>query len=239
MQFDLRDVARMLNVPENKIYQWIHEEQLPARQVNGKYCVDQAELLEWATLKRIDISTEAFSGRDGQYALSAELDLAAALEAGGICRQISGSDKALVLRAVVDNMNLPANFDRASLLELFLARESLGSTAVGDGIAIPHPRHPVILPVDRPNVSICFLDQPLEFGAADKKRVDTLFVLVSPTIRAHMQMLARISRALGNAKVRELLRARASETEILAAIRQSESTLEDPAVAVRPLSQSA
>ncbi len=228
MRFDLRDVARMLKVPEAKVYHWINEEHLPTRQVNGKYCFDQAELLEWATMKRVSIPTEAFYENDNQ---AVEVNLAAAIEQGGVYRDLAGADKAAVLRAMVDAMRLPADFDRASLLDLFLSREQLGSTGVGDGIAIPHPHHPVILPVNRPNVSICFLARPLEFGAADKKPVDTMFVLISPTIRVHMQMLARISRALGDVSVRELLRARASELEIIAAIRQVELAFDEPAAA--------
>ena len=212
MQFDLRDVARMLKVPETKVYHWINEEHLPVRQVNGKYSFDRSELLEWATMKRLSIPTEAFHDNHSQ---ASEVSLATALEQGGICRDLSGADKPAVLREMVEGMRLPASFDRAPLLELFLSREQLGSTGVGDGIAIPHPRHPVILPVNRPHVSICFLAQPLEFGAADKKPVQTLFVSISPTIRIHMQMLARIARALGDGSVRELLRARASESEII------------------------
>jgi nitrogen PTS system EIIA component len=235
MQFDLREVARMLKVPENKVYHWINEEHLPVRQVNGKYSFDRMELLEWATLKRLSIPAEAFYENHSQ---SSDIGLVAAIEQGGVCRDLAGSDKAEVLRAVVDAMRLPDGFDRASLLELFLSREKLGSTGVGDGIAIPHPRHPVILPVNRPHVSICFLAQPLEFGAADKKRVDTLFVLISPTIPVHMQMLARISRALGDGPVRQLLRARAGDSEIIAAIGRIESELDEPAATNGSIRQS-
>jgi nitrogen PTS system EIIA component len=221
MQFDLRDVARMLNVSENKVFHWINEEQLPARQVNGKYCVDRAELLEWATLKRLSIPTEAFHDSDGQVA---EVNLDAALEDGGICRDLAGADKPTVLRAVVEALRLPDGFDRESLLELFLSRERLGSTGVGDGIAIPHPRHPVILPVHRARVSICFLAEPLEFGAADRKPVDTLFVLISPSIRIHMQMLACIARALTDVALRDLLRTRGNDAQIRQTIRRIEQT---------------
>src|SRR5580704_9409894 len=114
MQFDLRDVARMLKVPETKVYHWINDEQLPVRQVNGKYSFDRAELLEWATLKRLSIPTEAFHDNQSQ---ASEVSLAAALEQGGICRDLSGADKAAVLRTVVEAIRLPADFDRAPLME--------------------------------------------------------------------------------------------------------------------------
>jgi PTS system nitrogen regulatory IIA component len=104
---------------------------------------------------------------------------------------------------------------RSVLHQLFLARESIGSTAVGEGIAIPHPRHPVVLPVGRPMLTLCFLDQPIDFGALDHQPVHTLFVLVSPTIRAHLRMLARIACALRDEGFRAVLKRRASANEIL------------------------
>src|ERR1700722_5858941 len=105
MQFDLRDVARMLKVPETRVSHWINEEHLPVPQVNGKFSFDQSELLEWATLKRLSIPTEAFHDNDSQ---ASEVSLAAAVEQGGICRDLAGADKPAVLRAVVEAMRLPA-----------------------------------------------------------------------------------------------------------------------------------
>ncbi len=119
-------------------------------------------------------------------------------------------------------MQLPAGFDRSVLCELFLARESAGSTAVGDGIAIPHPRHPVVLPVGRPMLTLCFLERPVDFGAADRQPVHTLFVLVSPTIRAHLRMLARIACALRDEPLRAVLKRRGPPAEVLREVRRVE-----------------
>ena len=69
------------------------------------------------------------------------------------------------------------------LFRLFLAREASTSTAIGRGIALPHARNPVILHVEHPMVTLCFLEQPVEFGASDGKPVEVLFSLVCPTMR--------------------------------------------------------
>ena len=45
------------------------------------------------------------------------------------------------------------------------------STAVGDGIAIPHVRNPVVLHVGRPAIALCFLERAIEYGALDGKPV--------------------------------------------------------------------
>ena len=223
MQLDVRDVARILQVPESKVYHWISEDHLPAQQVGGKYRFDRAELLEWATLRRMNLSAEALGGGNGNQAL---LSLVDALELGGVVHQLAAVDKRTALEAVVAKMALPTGFDQSSLVELFLAREQLGSTAIGEGIAIPHPRHPVILPVARPSLTICFLAQPIDFAAGDANQVHTLFVLVSPTIRIHLQMLARISRVLQDKPFREILRRQGSHAEILPAIAKVEESMD-------------
>src|SRR5207302_1584437 len=86
-----------------------------------------------------------------------------------------------VNEAVVGAMPLPAGLDRNFLMQVFLSRESLGSTGVGDGIALPHPRYPMVLPIERPFITVNFLEQPIPYASADGKPVHTLFALLSPT----------------------------------------------------------
>jgi PTS system nitrogen regulatory IIA component len=95
------------------------------------------------------------------------------------------------------------------------ARENLGSTAVGDGVAIPHPRHPLVLHVSRPSITLGFLETPVDFGALDGKPVDTLFVILSPTVRAHLHLLAVLAFGLHQPDFARAVRARAGRAEIL------------------------
>jgi PTS system nitrogen regulatory IIA component len=109
------------------------------------------------------------------------------------------------------------------LLELLEGREALASTGVGDGIALPHARDPLVVPVDDPTVLLCFLAKPVDFGAVDAQPVSTLFLLLSPTVRSHLQLLARVSFAVHDAQVKELLRAQAPRESILERIGAIES----------------
>lgn len=208
MQFDVREVSRMLQVPEQRIYQWINNDGFPAAWVNGRYCVNRVDLLEWVAERR-DLPKESLK------ASFAETNLADALRLGGIEHDIAAADKATAIKSVIDCLHLPHSFKRDDLFELFKARETAGSTALGDGLAIPHPRHPVILPIERPVINLCFLSQPIEFGAADKGPVDTLFVMVCPTVEAHLSLLSRLAIALHDAKFRDAIKRKASEDEIL------------------------
>ena len=81
-----------------------------------------------------------------------------------------------------------------------MARESIGSTALGKGIAIPHPRRPIVLPVATSTISVFFLKTPIQFGAVDGQPVHTVFALVAPTVQSHLHLLAAaLVRAAGSA----------------------------------------
>lgn len=214
MQFDAREVARMLRVPEQQVYQWVDKEELPGAWVNGRFCVNRVDFLEWVAQRRElskDFLKETFIDPSG------DISLADALRLGGIEYDVAAGDKPTALKAIIDCLHLPPSFNRVDLFELFKARETAGSTALGDGLAIPHPRHPVILPIERPVMNLCFLAKPIEFGAADKGPVDTLFVMVCPTVPAHLSLLAQLATALHDEAFRGLIKRRASEEEILLA----------------------
>lgn len=217
MQLGVRDVARILNVSEKSIYRWIQQGQLPAYKVNDQYRFNRAELLEWANAQKINVSTEMFAEPDA----AAELmpDFADSLEAGGIFYRLEGSDKESALRSVVNAMKLPPDMDREFLLRVLLARESMASTGIGDGIAIPHVRNPIVLSVSHPAISLCFLEKPVDFDAVDGKPVHTLFTLVSPTVRVHLYLLSRLAFALRNPGFKEAVARQGSREEILAAAR--------------------
>src|SRR5262249_25954122 len=152
---------------------WIKQRGLPAQHAGGQYRFNRAELLEWAAANNVKVSFELFDAVDTDQ--EAIPTLASALEAGGIFYNLKGKTKEDTLRSLVDVLPLPAEINRELLFQLLLARETSASTAIGRGIALPHARNPVILHVERPLVTLCFLEQPVEFGAMDGKPVQVFF----------------------------------------------------------------
>jgi PTS system nitrogen regulatory IIA component len=220
----VRDVAGLLKVSEKTVYRWIDQGVLPAYRVNEQYRFNRAELLEWATSRKMNVSTELFE--EPESSTVPLPGLADALQAGGIFYRVSGTDKASVLRAVVEHMRLPEEVDREFLLRVLIARENLQSTGVGDGIAIPHVRNPIVLHVSRPLITLCFLEKPVDYEALDGKPVGALFSLVSPTVRAHLRMLSRLAFALHDAGFKSAVTGQASRDEILREARRVEASLE-------------
>jgi PTS system nitrogen regulatory IIA component len=223
MQLTLRDVSKLLNVSEATATRWIKQRGLPARLVGGRYRLNRSELLEWATANDVQVAAELFdeTGKEVETIPS----LAEALEAGGVFYDLKDTSKERSLRALVDVLPLPEGMDREFLLSLFLAREASASTAIGEGIALPHVRNPVVLQIARPMIALCYLEKPVDFGALDGQPVHVLFSLVSPTVRCHLQLLARLSFALHDAKFKSVVLWRGRPDEILREARRVESQL--------------
>ncbi len=193
---------------------------MPSCHIHGQYRFNRAELLDWATARKIHVPSEILSDPDDN---SSRLPaLADALQAGGVFHDIRGSDKESLLGAVVAVMPLPAEVDRELLLGMLLAREALQSTGIGDGIAIPHVRNPIVLHVPRPAVTLCFPSKPVEFAALDGKPVHVLFTVVSSTVRVHLHLLARLAFALRHEGFRKAVMRHAAEAPIFEAAREAE-----------------
>lgn len=223
MQLTVREVSHLLNVPEETVYRWIQRGTLPAYRVQDQYRFNRAELLEWATLHQIEVSPALFPKPESP---STPLPrLARALEQGGIHHGLAGDDKEAVLRAVTQVMPLPAGMDRDLLLQVLLAREELASTGVGEGIAIPHVRHPIVLEVPTSAISLCFLETPVDFSALDGQPVHCLFTLVSPTVRAHLHLLSRLAFALRDPGFKAAVLRHGAPAQILEEARRVESQL--------------
>lgn len=225
MHLTVSDVAGILQISENTVYRWVHDRNLPTSQVNGQYRFDRAQLLEWATNAKVEIRPLAFA--NGPAGRQPRLD--DALRSGGVFHDLPGDDKPAVLRELVQRLPLPADYDRDGLLYMLRGREALGSTSIGEGIALPHPRFPVVHPNCPPQVTLCFLRQPVDFKAPDGQPVHTLFALLSPTVRTHLQLLARLVYALRDPGFREVLHRKGSAEEVLVQATRLEQTLDLPA----------
>ena len=212
MDLRVRDVARLLNVSEETVYRWARKGSLPSHRVHDQYLFNRVELQEWAALHKHRVSPELFTP-DGPT--EPPPGLLAALECGGIVHELPGENREEVLAAVAQLPGIPAGVNRQLLYQLLLARETLASTSVGDGIAIPHPRDPVVVHVEQPLVFLCFLRHLVDFGAPDGRPVEALFLLLTPSVRDHLRMLSRLAAALHDEPLKQLLHAAAPSGAIL------------------------
>jgi len=226
MKLTVRDAAKLLQTSEATVHRWIREKSIPFHRVNDSYRFHSAELLEWATSRGMRISAREFQADEAEDGAPMPR-LADALAVGGVHHRVPGKDRASVLHAVVERMPIEAA-DRDMLCDFLLAREALGSTGVGEGIAIPHVRNPIVLHVDRSSVTLCFLETPVDFDAIDGQPVDTIFSVVSSTIRGHLHLLSRIAAALHDKEFKRAVLQRATPEQLLKEARRVEEGLVAP-----------
>jgi PTS system nitrogen regulatory IIA component len=219
MDLSVRDVAGLLNVSENTVYRWVREGTLPSHRVHDQYRLNRVELQEWAATHGHRVSPDLFASSGSEELPS----LAAALERGGIHHGLAGSRREEILGAVTKLPGIPDGVDRELLYQLLLAREALAPTGVGRGIALPHPRDPVVLHLREPRVLLCFPETPVAFGALDGEPVRALFLLLSPSVHAHLQMLARLAYALHDDALLALLDRREAPDVLMDRVRALES----------------
>ena len=131
-----------------------------------------------------------------------------------------GTSKKQVLEELSKLAEIKLGINSRILLENLTKREKLGSTAVGNGIAIPHANAATI---DRPFVFVSTLINGLDFNSTDDLPVDIIFLLIAPDNRGseHLQALALISRLLRNIELTTKLRGCKSAESALAVISQS------------------
>ena len=113
--------------------------------------------------------------------------------------------KKRVFERAAEAMGGALNLSSETIYRALLAREKLGSTAIGEGIAIPHCR------INECAVAagcLVTLQKPIDFGSADGQDVDIIFVLLVPeeATEAHLKLLAALARSFSNAEVRERVR---------------------------------
>lgn len=223
MQLTIREAASYFGVNEQTFRRWISQRALPVHEVYERIYLNPLELWEWAVEQGIPVSRgllERARRTPEEIPPLSEL-----LRVGGIFHDVEGATKSDVLRALLDRLPLPPELDRDFLFNIFEAREAMGSTGIGDGIAIPHVRNPVILQIDQSFVTLCLLRHPVDFDAPDGRPVHALFLVVSMTVPAHLRILAQLGFVLRDEPLRQLLREAAPAEAVRGRIEFVESSL--------------
>lgn len=222
MFLKVADVAAVVGVDERTVLNWIRNQGLPAHKQDDRYRINRVDLLEWATSKGIIIPPDVFAAREELQLLPT---VSEALRQGGIHYDLPGDSPEKSLWEVVARLDLPPGLDPEFLLQTLLAREALGSTAFGNGIAIPHVRNPIVGPTGESAISLCFLKNPIDFNAIDGKPVTILFTFVTPNVKAHLHLLAKLAFLLHDQAFQALLHRPGTAAEIMAAVRTLEETI--------------
>jgi len=139
-----------------------------------------------------------------------------------IIPELKAKDKKSVLGELADVISrYDANIDKGMLLKVLIEREHLGSTGIGDGVAIPHGK---LSSVKQPIVSFGRSKKGLDFDSMDGQPAFLFFLLLAPenSSGVHLQVLTKIARILKSSTFRKALMRVDSREEIYQTIIQTD-----------------
>ena len=134
----------------------------------------------------------------------------------------SATSKKRLMQDISDLYEHAYGLETDVVLEALLAREALGPTGVGHGIALPHAR---LADLDRVVGTFVLLDKPIDFGSVDRQPVDIAFALFAPEDAGvdHLKALALVSRTLRDTSVCTKLRANRNPATLYTILTSAES----------------
>lgn len=142
-----------------------------------------------------------------------------------IIADLDASTKEEAIRQMVAALkeagSIPADQEE-SIVAAVLKREELGSTGIGNGVAVPHTKHPS---VDRLIATVALAKKGVDFASLDGEDVYILFLLISPPDRPgdHLRGLENISRHLRNQNFCNFLKQAKTKEEVLELLREADA----------------
>jgi nitrogen PTS system EIIA component len=133
------------------------------------------------------------------------MEIADLLRPEQVIAHLRATSKKQALQDLARRAAQTAGQNERAIFDVLMERERLGTTGVGNGIAIPHGKLPSL---DRLHGLFARLDHPIDFDAIDERPVDLIFLLLAPESAGadHLKALARVSRLLRDKAACEKLR---------------------------------
>ena len=222
MELKLKEVAEMLQVSDKTIYRWVKDGKIPCYRINHQYRFHRDEINKWANINGKK-STVVLDDKVNEPDLSGEVSLYDKLRKGGIYYRVSSPNMEVAIKNAVEIINLPISIERNELQQILLKREAMAPTAIGNGIAFPHPREQILSDILEESISICFLDKPIVGYALDPEPIHSIIIILSATPETHLRLLSRLSFLCRNELFINLLKNSASREEIFNFINEFEN----------------
>jgi PTS system nitrogen regulatory IIA component len=139
----------------------------------------------------------------------------------GVVADLKATSKKQALQDLAKRAAEVSGLHERAIFDVLMERERLGTTGVGNGIAIPHGK---LASLERLHGLFARLEQPIDFHAIDERPVDLIFVLLAPENAGadHLKALARISRLLRNNGICDKLRGTDSAEALFAILTESQ-----------------
>lgn len=146
-------------------------------------------------------------------------DLTSLISKGGVFT-VEGSSTTEIYEKVCNLIKFPESITSDAVFNALCAREKIMSTAVGNGIALPHASVPIIKEEEEQRVCVVYLKEPLNMNAPDEMKVHTMFVILTQNRQTHLQVLSRLVSLLRDTSFLKLLENQANGVDLIEKIRE-------------------
>lgn len=219
MELNIKDISHLLMLPEKEVQQLIKKNEIPFQHLHDKVVFNKHQIIEWALGHNLPINVSGHQ-KLSEYHIET---LGTLLDKDSFHYDCELTETGY-LEQMISQINFERNVDKEIIVQLLKSRESMMSTAIGNGISLPHPRVPLMVGKNKPLINFFFSNKPLDLKSIDGKPVHTLIMLISQTIKQHLSLIAHLSFLLSKETFRFALENRLECNEILDIITKIEET---------------
>lgn len=145
------------------------------------------------------------------------VDIAKLIHNGGVFKDVEGNTPEEIYKNLSGMLKLPDYISAETVCKALCEREKVMSTAVGNCIALPHSRSPILKEESEQCICVVYPKNALDMKAPDDRLVTTMFVLLSQNSQVHLKILGKLASLFRNPRFTKALEIKADE-EILASI---------------------
>ena len=153
---------------------------------------------------------------DGDF----EVDLAQLIHRGGVFKNVEGSTPQEIYSKVCKMIDLPEGLTSDDVYNALCAREVVLSTAVGNGIALPHARSPIMKNESEQRICVVYLKNPIDMKAPDEREVFVMFILLAHNSQIHLKVLSSLASLFRDPKFKKALELRSDEAVLASIIKE-------------------
>ena len=149
-----------------------------------------------------------------------EVDLAQLIHRGGVFKNVEGNTPQEIYAKVCKMIDLPAGMTSETVYNALCDREAVLSTAVGNGIALPHARAPIMRDASEQRICVVYLKNPIDMKAPDEREVFVMFILLAHNSQIHLKVLSSLAALFRDPKFKKALELRSDEAVLSSIIKE-------------------
>lgn len=146
-------------------------------------------------------------------------DIAELIHRGGIFKDVEGNTPEVIYEKVSKMIKLPEEMTAEQICEALCAREKVLSTAVGNGIALPHARAPIMKDAADQRICVVYLKEPIEMNAPDEVKVSVMFILLTSNPQNHLKVLSTLAGLFRDSTFKKVLDEKSDEETLIKTIK--------------------